>query len=109
MADSGALRQRRSRLHKAGNHSLCRSNCSSAPRLHSVPAGARTEPRPAAEALDATAELANLAVRLRAAHEESPGDALIARELRMTLQALLPAAKPAVDSDLASLFEDFAT
>jgi hypothetical protein len=39
---------------------------------------------------------------LAAAYEASPGDAMLARELRMTLQALAPAEK-AVDGELAEL------
>jgi hypothetical protein len=104
VADSGALRQRRSAAHKAGDHRLCNParcpHASAVARLHPVP------PVPGPDAVDAMEGLTALARRLQAAHEAEPGNALLARELRMTLQALLPAARPAVDGDLASLFEE---
>ena len=87
MADSTALRVRRARAHKAGDHSLCR-RCSvvrgEAPQrvmaLPSVPAVAEFDP---------AAEMRNLAVRLVAAHEADPPNTLLARELRMTLRELI--------------------
>lgn len=99
MADSGALRQRRSKAHKSGDHSLCGSRCSMGRRgiLTVLP------PVPAAE-IDAAAELRALASRLAAVHEAEPGNALVARELRMTLQALMPKDAGSVDADLTGLF-----
>ena len=38
--------------------------------------------------MDPAASLRALALRLEAAHEEDPGNALLARELRVTLQAI---------------------
>lgn len=101
MADSGALRQRRSKAHKAGDHSLCGSRCNAAARgaavLSIVP--------PPAE-LDPAAEMRALAARLTTAQQADPGNALLARELRMTLQALLDASRQA-DGELAALFAEY--
>jgi hypothetical protein len=94
MADSEAVRSRRYRLHRAGNHALCR-DCARRPPLAAVPAGDPPQADPAAG-------MARLAAVLTEAYEASPGDALLARELRMTLQALAPAQK-AADGDLAGL------
>jgi len=80
---------------------LCRASCAGSPRLlHSVP------PPPSGRRVDAGEALAELAVTLRAAYEAEPGNALLARELRMTLQALLPVAGPGMDGDLAGLFAE---
>jgi hypothetical protein len=46
-------------------------------------------PVPAAAGLDAPAEMRALAARLAAAHEGEPSNALVARELRMTLRELI--------------------
>ena len=95
MADSGSVRTQRYRLHRAGDHSLCRRPCGvQKPELALPPS------RP----LDAAQELRELAGRLVAAHEADPGNALLARELRLTLQAL-SGGKPA-DDDLESLFAE---
>jgi len=53
---------------------------------------------------DAAAELRSLAVRLAAVHEGEPGNALVARELRMTLQALMPKGAGDADAGLTGLF-----
>ena len=100
MADSGALRTRRSRAHAAGDHSLCK-RCAA---VRSGPPSPGTLPKPPAppRAVDAKAELKELAARLVAAHEADPGNALLARELRLTLQALAQGGKPA--DDLEELF-----
>lgn len=60
-------------------------------------------PKPRPKPLDAVKELKEMATRLVAAHEADPGNALLARELRLTLQALAPGGKPA-DDDLEELF-----
>jgi hypothetical protein len=52
---------------------------------------------------DAVGALRALAVQLAAAYEADPGNALLARELRMTLQALVPAGGNA-DGGLGELF-----
>ena len=97
MADSDALRMRRSRRHKAGDHSLCR-NCAAlklaAPPGESPPVD------------DPMAEMRRLAGRVVTAHEKDPGNANLAREVRMTLQALMGPGE-AVDSDLAEMFAAF--
>lgn len=94
MADSGALRVRRARMHKAGDHSLCR-------RCAVVRDGAAVTLAavPDAPGLDALEELRALAGLLAAAYRADPGNALLARELRMTLQALMAGAGKA-DGDL---------
>src|SRR5260370_9786059 len=81
MADSEAVRSRRKRAHAAGDHSLCRRDCA-ALKLAAPPADA-----PAAA--DPKTELGQLAARLAAAHRADPGNANLARELRMTLHALM--------------------
>lgn len=97
------------RAHKAGDHSLCK-RCPAvtgkrAP-LAAVPAlPASGESR---QPLNAKEELEDLARTLRAAHEADTTNAPLARELRMTLQALLDAdRKPAGDEELAGLFAAF--
>lgn len=45
-------------------------------------------PAPSGAPVDPRASLEALAARLEAAHEADPGNAMLARELRMTLQAL---------------------
>jgi hypothetical protein len=83
MADSAAVRSRRYRWHKAGDHSLCR---------HELAVCDVETPAPAVEsALDPGAELERLARRLTVAHQQDPGNAALARELRITLQALAAA------------------
>jgi len=54
--------------------------------------------------VDAKAEMERLAMRLAAVHEGEPGNALVARELRMTLQALMPKGAGDMDADLTGLF-----
>lgn len=94
MADSDAVRQRRYRRHKAGDHSLCRQGCGDTPvrqltavRPADIPAGG----------LDPRAEMTELARRLAAAHEADPSRADVARELRATLLAIEAAEEPAAD------------
>lgn len=104
MADSTALRVRRSRAHKAGDHSLCR-RCSVVRAAAEPPQAVTSLPRaPASADLDPAAELRALAARLVLAHEAEPANSLIARELRMTLAELMPKGKPETDADLTGLF-----
>jgi hypothetical protein len=103
MADSEAVRSRRKRLHRAGDHSLCR-RCA-AVRGEAEPLREVTSlPDQPAAALDPPAELRALASRLAAAHRADPANSLIARELRMTLADLMPKGKQDADADLAALF-----
>jgi len=103
MADSNALRMRRARAHKAGDHSLCR-RCA-AVRAEAEPLhGVTSLPQQPAPPLDPPAELRALASRLAAAHEADPANSLVARELRMTLQALMPKGSENADADLTGLF-----
>ncbi len=100
MADSGALRVRRARAHKAGDHSLCR-------RCAAVRGEAAPTPRLLdGAAVDPLAELRQLAARLAAAYRDAPDNAMLARELRLTLQALMPQGG-STDGDLEDLFAEF--
>lgn len=100
MAESGADRTRRWRKHKAGDHSLCK-HCPDA----LAPREGQDGPPPVRPVSDALGEMRRLAGRLVAAHEADPGNALIARELRMTLQALT-GGQGHDDDDLERLFAD---
>lgn len=103
MADPPALRMRRSRAHKAGDHSLCTSRCAVVSGS-AAPSGV-TQARPVA---DPVAEMRQLAGTLAQAYKADPGNALLARELRMTLQALAGrgTGQEGQDDDLAALFAD---
>lgn len=107
MPDSGALRVRRARAHKAGDHSLCK-RCPAVRGQGGPPEGAppRLVPPPA-PVDDPVAELRLLAAQLARAYQADPGNALLARELRMTLQALVPAKAGNPDDDLDDLFAEF--
>lgn len=98
---------RRSRLHKAGDHSLCRRcavlrDGTDQPRLL-APVPPLPAPAPAL-VLDPAAEMRALASRLVLAHEEEPSNTWLARELRMTLAELMPKASGKPDADLTGLF-----
>jgi hypothetical protein len=95
MADDGAARTRRWKAHKSGDHSLCRRCAGTRPQLEAVP------PVPDGEVTDAPLELRRLAFRLAEAHRAEPGNGIVARELRMTLQALGAKA----DDGLGELYE----
>jgi hypothetical protein len=101
VADSNALRAKRHRRHKTGDHSFCRPDCGNSPerqlspvRLISLPSGD----------LDPRAEMTALARRLAAAHEADPQRADVARELRATLLAI-EAADPAAADPMDELRE----
>jgi hypothetical protein len=99
MADSDAVRAQRYRMHKAGNHGLCRPGCGQrAPKPAEMTgvAGAQVDPG---------AGLIELAATLRAAHLADPGNALLAREYRLTLQAIGPGER--VDGELERMFAAF--
>jgi len=100
MADSGALRQRRSKAHRAGDHSLCGSRCSQAGRARlTVLPPVRSGPD-----FDPVAEMRGLAVIAVAAYRAEPSNATLCREARMTLQALMPKDAGGADADLTGLF-----
>jgi len=104
VADSTALRVRRSRAHKAGDHSLCR-RCAVVRGKAEPPRAVLSLPQsPASADLDPPAEMRALASRLAVAHEADPANSLIARELRMTLAELMPKGKQDADADLTGLF-----
>jgi hypothetical protein len=87
---------RRSRAHKAGDHSLC-VRC----------AVVRADPVVVARAVpvtDPVAGLRLLAGQLVSAYGQDTGNALLARELRMTLQALMGGPGRNHDGDLEELF-----
>ena len=86
MADSDAVRARRYRRHRQGDHSICRH------RLVAVPAevqAAFPADRLDVADLDPVAELRNLAGRVAEAYQADRGNAALVRELRLTLQALM--------------------
>src|SRR5262252_7389943 len=85
MADSGSLRVRRHRQHRAGNHSLCRPGCGGITR---VPPALPKIGGDAAKIADPLAAMAELAAQLKAACEANPADAVLAREYRLTLVEL---------------------
>ena len=101
MADSGALRVRRARAHKAGDHSLCTSRCPDRSAAAPVASVTALPARPVK--LDPQAEMRALASRLALAHEAEPANAQIARELRMTLAELMPKGERKPDEDLTGL------
>lgn len=89
MADSPAVRARRYRQHRSGDHTDCRHD---RPRL--VLAAGAAEPDPD---FDPAAELRALAARLAGAYQADPANAAVARELRLTLLAIAPEAEPEWD------------
>jgi hypothetical protein len=102
MADSPALRQRRTRRHKAGDHSLCRPGCGDRDK-HAPPQLAQVRPLDApAGDLNPRESLTALARRLEEAHLAYPANAFIARELRVTLLAI-EAAEPAAADPMDEL------
>ena len=98
MADDAALRNRRYRAHKQGDHSLCRHD-------RAVPVITRL-PDPPAGDLDPIEELRRLAGRLLAAVEADPSNAGLVRECRLTLLALAPAPGGPVDTEVAGLMAE---
>jgi hypothetical protein len=107
LADSGALRVRRSRAHKAGDHSLCR-RCAAVRNgevppsdLAAVPDGPEGRESPA---FDPAAELRHLAERMISAHEADPSNAILGAELRKTLVEIAGKRAEKPDDDLAGLF-----
>lgn len=95
LADSGALRVRRARAHKAGDHSLC-VRC----------AAVKARPENAGPVDDPMREMRLLAGQLAAACRVEPGNASLARELRMTLQVLMNPGGT-VDGELAEFLAGF--
>jgi hypothetical protein len=105
VADSDAVRQQRRRHHRAGDHSQCRRDCQdgrASLRAAPVPDGA-------GENLDPGAALRDLAAQLQAAYSADPGNAVLAREYRSTLLALLPAREAGVDAEMRLLMETLST
>jgi hypothetical protein len=103
LADSGALRVRRAKAHKAGDHSLCR-RC--AAMRGGLPTGLpiSVPDLPSGPAFDPAAELRQLAARMAGAHREDPSNAILGAELRKTLVELIGKRAEKPDDDLAGLF-----
>jgi hypothetical protein len=102
MADSGALRQRRSKAHKSGDHSLCGGRC---PAITGAPPVLSLLPSPVPGAhLDPVAELRQLAAEALAAYRADTSNAILLRECRATLALLLPKDSGKADADLTGLF-----
>jgi hypothetical protein len=102
MGDSDAVRQMRRRRHKGGDHSMCRRACQDAQasvRIAPVPAGS-------GEDLDPAAALRDLAAQLQAASAADPANAILAREYRSTLLALLPSSDAAADAEWAAMMAE---
>ena len=107
MADSEALRSRRKRAHAAGDHRLCR-RCAAVRDQERPPQAVALSPElPPARVDDPVAGLRLLAGQLAQAYRANPANALLARELRMTLQALVPQKPGNSDDDLSELFAEF--
>jgi hypothetical protein len=104
MADSEAVRSRRKRMHKAGDHSLCRRCAAVRGEAEPLRGIVQLPQLPAGPPLDPAAEMRELAARLAEAHRADPANSLLARELRMTLTELMPKGKPEQDADLTGLF-----
>lgn len=97
MADSDAVRSARYRRHRQNDHSMCK-------HLRNMPVPA-PEIRNGIADLDPVAELRNLADRLETAHIADPANVGVARELRLTLSALMGLPGGGVEDDpLAELW-----
>jgi hypothetical protein len=96
MPDSDALRARRYRAHRAGDHHLCR-------HLAAVPLSLDASNATSADDLDPRAEMRQLAARLIDAHQADRGNAALAREARATLLALAGMAPDDEDDEFAAL------
>ena len=101
VADSDAVRAKRHRRHRSGDHSMCRQDC--ADRVPRQLAAVRPVAAPAGE-LDPRAELTELARRLADAHTADPQRADVARVLKDVLLAI-EAADPAVADPMDELRE----
>jgi hypothetical protein len=101
MPDSDAVRSRRKRLHAAGDHSQCGRRCDA----RVIPVAFPSSGAPGEHAPGPRAALERLAQRLEGAHAADPADAAVARELRMTLQAL--GAGESAQDDAAAFLAEF--
>jgi hypothetical protein len=100
VADSSAVRSRRYRQHKQGDHSLCRHD-----RPFLIPVAEAQIGNAVADSgadFDPAEELRKLAGRLLAAYADDPGNAALAREARFTLQAI--SAPPEEAPEMAEFF-----
>ena len=101
MADSGATRTRRWKLHRAGNHSECKG-CD-ALRGAAPPRVSQETPE---GRVDVQASLEAQARRLERACESQPGNAALEKELRATLLALRGPGE-AADDEFAKFDAEF--
>ena len=104
MADSGALRVRRARAHKAGDHSLCRRCVAVRAEGGAAQVVASVPVPPADPVFDAASEMRELAARMVSAHCADPSNAILGAELRKTLLELMPKGNQDADADLTGLF-----
>src|SRR5262252_2641678 len=88
MADSGSLRVKRHRQHRAGNHSLCRPGCGGITRAPVTPARNAGVAGDQGKIADPMVAMSELAAQLKVACEANPADAVLAREYRLTLVEL---------------------
>jgi hypothetical protein len=88
MADSGTLRVRRHRLHKAGNHLLCRPGSCEFAQVSLRPVKVSQVLAGSGKDFDPLTAMTDLAAQLKVACEANPADAVLAREYRLTLMEL---------------------
>jgi hypothetical protein len=110
MADFGSLRVKRHRLHARGDHSLCKRCAAKRAQVANLAAAWDAAALPGAEDASVAqfsprAMMEALAQRLEEAHKADPADSGVARELRMTLQAL--GAAGGGDDELSGFLDDF--
>jgi hypothetical protein len=91
-------------LHASGDHSLCRKSCAGVQREITGLRPVEGEPG-RFPGVNPETEMEQLAARLAVAHRDDPSNALIARELRMTLQSLKPGGPPR-DAGLQALLNE---
>jgi hypothetical protein len=96
MADDGATRTRRWKVHKRGDHHLCGPRCDALSVAVTAPVPGDVGDGP----VDVDAALERQARRLEAACEAAKGNAVLERELRATLLALRGPGE-SVDRELA--------
>jgi hypothetical protein len=104
VADDDAVRSRRYRAHKQGNHVYCKRDCQAARdpvRFDGVP----DDP---GESLNRFAELRRLCVALRTAYLADPANAALAKEWRMTLLCLPGSKDMSADDELSQLMRELA-
>lgn len=102
VADDDAVRSRRYRAHKQGNHVYCKRDC----QAGREPVRFGEIPDDPGESLDRFAELRRLCVALRTAYLAEPSSAALAKEWRMSLLCLPGSKDTAADDELAALMRE---